>query len=76
MKIHEFQAKNIVSRYGVAVPKEVPVSEFLGVCPACDADVFADKPHVEVTTVFVFEDKTARTNSDYLHMNCYKFGGN
>jgi hypothetical protein len=54
-------------------PKSEPI--FLGVCSVDNADVFANQPHVEVTTVFSFGDGTARTITDYIHMNCYKFGG-
>lgn len=67
--------KSYAELLGVPVPEPLPEKLFLGVCPECDADVFADKAHVEVTTIYVFDDKTARTNADYLHMTCYKFGG-
>ncbi len=36
MNIHEYQAKQLLARYGVAVPLEVPVASLAGVRPAAE----------------------------------------
>ncbi len=60
---------------GVEPPEPVQERTFLGTCPACGDDVFADKPHVENTVVMAFGDNTGNTGNEYFHMTCWKFGG-
>lgn len=68
IKEQDENEKSYKELYGIIEEKT-----FLGICIHCDADVFAHQPHVEVTTVYVFEDKTARTDTNYSHMMCHKF---
>ncbi|MGA2028888.1 MAG: ADP-forming succinate--CoA ligase subunit beta [Verrucomicrobiota bacterium] len=48
MNIHEYQAKELLARYGVAVPLEIPAKSLAEVRPAADKIVASGSPRIVV----------------------------
>ena len=48
MNIHEYQAKQLLARYGVAVPLEIPAKSLAEVRPAADKIVASGSSRVVV----------------------------